>query len=44
VTIIEVRSDSDFDSVIVTGCSHLELIFQDNWMGKGQVVVATFHL
>jgi hypothetical protein len=45
-----VQVDSDrltvavVDSVTVTGCLHLEFIFQGGWMGQGQVVVATFRL
>ena len=32
------------DSITVTGCLHLEFIFQGGWMGQGHVVVATFQL
>jgi hypothetical protein len=32
------------DSMKVTGCLHLEFIFQSGWTGQGQVVVATFRL
>jgi hypothetical protein len=30
------------DSVTVTGCLHLEFIFQGGWMGQGKGVVASF--
>jgi hypothetical protein len=45
-----VQVDSDrvtvavIDSVTVTGCSHLEFIFQGGWMGQGKGVVASFQL
>jgi hypothetical protein len=32
------------DSVTVTGCLHLEFIFQGGLTGQGQVVVATLWL